>query len=166
MGQTKFSIREAAIVPPCPKCGNKTKFVAHGEQCAEDCCEIWVRCECGYDPSQDQMIPSAWGIRLEDVWGDLAPEKIHGALYCSWIEPLTEHAALLLPTAKKDPPMSDSICHGYIPMRALPWDHCRCADTSCPDRSGCARSVDPPDPFGTVPWTATFRTTEVPHDPA
>jgi hypothetical protein len=56
--------------------------------------------------------------------------------------------------------MSLSTCLGYIPMRTLPWDHSRCADTSCPDRSDCARSVPPPAPFDAV-WTTTFRTPEV-----
>jgi hypothetical protein len=41
-------------VEPCPKCGNNTKFTAHSQQFSEDCCEGWLECACGFDPTDDR----------------------------------------------------------------------------------------------------------------
>lgn len=54
---------------PCPKCGNRHRFVAVSERGGEDFCEVWVRCgTCGHEPDCLE--------RREDVWGDLSREMI------------------------------------------------------------------------------------------
>ena len=56
-------VKNGAIVP-CPKCGNSTEFKIHSRQCAEDHCEVWSECKCGYDPTAHDSME-----RLESVWG-------------------------------------------------------------------------------------------------
>lgn len=81
MGQKKFNLNENTQIEPCPKCGNNTEFTAHSQQVSEDCCEIWVQCKCGHDPSSE-----IYGSRMEDVWGSLGKEEIICALDCTWNE--------------------------------------------------------------------------------
>ena len=38
---------------PCPKCGNRLEFVINSQQVAEDCCEVWAQCVCGFTPSKE-----------------------------------------------------------------------------------------------------------------
>lgn len=77
MSRKPFVIRDAApgAVEPCPKCGNLTKFTAHAQQVAEDCCEVWIVCQCGHDPHDRDD-------RLEDIWGSLDRDTIINAIGC------------------------------------------------------------------------------------
>jgi len=79
MGSKKFTLNENTSIEKCPKCGNNTKFVAISEQCAEDCCEVWIKCDCGHAPAGENTL-----ARLEDVWGSLDKETILCALDCTW----------------------------------------------------------------------------------
>lgn len=65
----------------CPKCGNNTKFTVHSERCAEDCCEVWAICECGYDATEFE-----WGSRMEDVWGSTDDANCQMAIQYTWNE--------------------------------------------------------------------------------
>lgn len=56
---------------PCPKCGNDKDFVVHSAQVAEDCCEIWATCKCGYKPD---------GNEIEDVWGGTGNDNCYDAM--------------------------------------------------------------------------------------
>lgn len=56
----------------CPKCGQKTVFVAKSQQVQEDLCEVWVECLCGHDPHGP-------GDRMESVMGELSIENIYEA---------------------------------------------------------------------------------------
>ena len=75
MAQKRFNLNANESVEKCPKCGNNTEFVAHSAQCAEDCCDVWVVCKCGFDPTENKC-----GHRLEDVWGSLDRDTILMAL--------------------------------------------------------------------------------------
>ena len=77
MTTRKFNLMPNTSVTNCPKCGNNTKFSAHSDQIAEDGCEVWVVCNCGYDPTADKSI---W--RPESVMGGLDYGNILGALDC------------------------------------------------------------------------------------
>lgn len=79
MGKKAFKLARADVAEPCPKCKNTQTFTAHSSQFAEDCCEIWIVCRCGFDPTADKT-----GHRMEDVWGSLDPESISVAVECSW----------------------------------------------------------------------------------
>lgn len=79
-----FNVAKEASVPPCPQCGNSVEFVARAQQVAEDLCEVWVICACGYDPTREHP-----DMRLEDVWGTLDNATVTLALQCSWAEPLS-----------------------------------------------------------------------------
>lgn len=68
---SKRTIKLDADTSPCPKCGNTRKFVAHAQQVCEDGCEVWVVCECGFDPTTEKI-----GERVEDVWGTLDTANI------------------------------------------------------------------------------------------
>ena len=52
------------VIEPCPACGNNTDFTAHSQQIAEDLCEVWVECECGFDPTLTTPVS-----RVESVMG-------------------------------------------------------------------------------------------------
>lgn len=84
MSRRPFSIKAESKIAKCPKCGNNTRFVAHSEQCAEDCCGVWVKCVCGFDPTEGK-----WGERMEDVWGSLDPDTICTALRWCWHDVIT-----------------------------------------------------------------------------
>lgn len=62
-------------IEPCPKCKNNTEFTAHSAQVCEDGCEVWVVCQCGYDPTQGNS-----SDRLEDVWGGTGNDNVLNAL--------------------------------------------------------------------------------------
>lgn len=83
----EFKVAEPGRVFPCPRCGNDTRFRAHSMQVAEDCCEVWVECVCGYDPTENET-----GGRLEDVWGSLDKDTIRAALglWDEYVEPQAE----------------------------------------------------------------------------
>jgi len=74
-------------VTPCPRCGNKTDFTAYSERSGEDCCDIWVVCKCGYDPTAGKC-----GAKLEDVWGVIDNITTIGALSC-WNDALEKVVA-------------------------------------------------------------------------
>lgn len=80
----KFSIK-SKVVPPCPECQNDRHFVARSEQVAEDLCEVWVTCHCGFDPTENRT-----GSRMEDVWGSVDPDNIVAAMAYCWTELLRE----------------------------------------------------------------------------
>jgi len=61
----------------CPRCGNNTKFKAHSSQVSEDCCEVWVVCVCGFDPTSKEF-----GLRYEDTWGGTDDGNVMMALDC------------------------------------------------------------------------------------
>lgn len=65
------------IVNPCPKCGNNIIFGVHSSQVAEDCCEVWVECDCGYDPTAENTLK-----RFEDVMGGTHNDNVLVALDC------------------------------------------------------------------------------------
>lgn len=75
MSIRKVKFKPNSQIQPCPKCGNKTEFTIHGEQVAEDGCEVWAVCKCGYDPTE-----FAFGFRLEDVWGGCGDDNCYSAL--------------------------------------------------------------------------------------
>lgn len=66
------------VITPCPKCGNNTVFTVHSEQCAEDYCEIWAVCKCGYCPAENG------GDRIEDVWGGCDDANCYDAVLYTW----------------------------------------------------------------------------------
>ena len=88
MAARRFELRKNATVDACPKCGNNTEFTGHSERCAEDCCEVWVVCKCGFDPTAERP-----DQRLEDTWGGLDNARLHVALHC-WNESLRSNAQL------------------------------------------------------------------------
>lgn len=61
----------------CPKCGQNTSFTAKSDYCAEDCCEVWVECKCGFDPTAEHGL-----YRFEDAMGGCTKENIRMALSC------------------------------------------------------------------------------------
>jgi hypothetical protein len=61
----------------CPKCSNNTDFKAHSNQISEDCCNVWVECICGYDPTAEDT-----DYRFEDVWGGTSWDNVKVALHC------------------------------------------------------------------------------------
>jgi hypothetical protein len=87
VGRRAFNHKTGECVAPCPTCGNHRSFVARSDQVAEDLCEVWIICVCGFDPTAE-----ATENRMEDVWGSLDPQTIWCALENCWNEPLTEKA--------------------------------------------------------------------------
>lgn len=71
-------------IEPCPKCGNNTTFEACSAQVAEDLCNVWVECVCGYDPTCENSL-----YRYEDVWGGVTGNTVGGALDC-WNSAITD----------------------------------------------------------------------------
>ena len=74
---TRIELEPNNRIEPCPKCRNNTSFEAHSEQVAVDCCNVWVECVCGYDPTRDDP-----GDRYEDVLGGLTSATMRWALDC------------------------------------------------------------------------------------
>lgn len=77
MSVKKFKLAKSGQVTKCPKCGNDTTFIAHSEQFCVDACEIWVKCECEYDPTELKI-----GYRYEDIWGGITKDTVAMALQC------------------------------------------------------------------------------------
>ena len=77
--QRNAKINENNFITPCPKCGNNTKFTFVSEKVAEDCCEVWMKCICGFDPTKENT-----GNRMEDVWGDLSEENCKVIIINCW----------------------------------------------------------------------------------
>ena len=75
MRQVKLNQND--IVDKCPKCGNNTEFEAHSAQVSADCCEVWVVCTCGFDPTSE-----LFGSRYEDVFGGTTDRNVRIALDC------------------------------------------------------------------------------------
>jgi hypothetical protein len=65
-----FTVKNGGI-EPCPQCGNALEFVGIAERCAEDCCNCWIECKCGYDATAADH-----GERLEDVWGEISKDTL------------------------------------------------------------------------------------------
>jgi len=65
------------VIVECPNCKNNTKFKAHSSQVSEDCCEVWVECVCGFDPTAKKP-----EYRFEDVWGGVDNSNVRMALDC------------------------------------------------------------------------------------
>jgi hypothetical protein len=83
MSERKIVYKKNEFIKECPKCGNNTEFTIHSDYCAEDCCEVWAVCKCGFDPTAEGK---GWGNRYEDVWGGCSDENCQAALLCSWNE--------------------------------------------------------------------------------
>jgi hypothetical protein len=82
MSSRKVHYKPNDFIKPCPKCGNNTEFTIRSEQCAEDCCEIWAECKCGYDPTHYEE--SGSGNRVEDVWGGCDDGNCQNAIRFAW----------------------------------------------------------------------------------
>ncbi|MVF55215.1 hypothetical protein D6U78_09965 [Vibrio cholerae] len=78
MGRKAFKTNKSQNL--CPKCGNAHSFVGVSEQVAEDSCEIWVECICGFNPFEGNS-----GHCIESVWGTLDNDYLLMALD-SWNE--------------------------------------------------------------------------------
>ncbi|MDO8415196.1 MAG: hypothetical protein Q7S87_03170 [Agitococcus sp.] len=63
-----------ANIVPCPQCGNKTHFVIHSAQVAEDYCELWASCHCGHQPAPEHA--------FEDVWGGVNDDNVQIVMSC------------------------------------------------------------------------------------
>jgi predicted nucleic-acid-binding Zn-ribbon protein len=81
MTKVRFKIQDSDSTKRCPKCGNRTEFKAISEQVQEDGCEIWVECNCGYDPF-------TWKDKIESVMGRIDAEVCRIALGC-WNDIIT-----------------------------------------------------------------------------
>lgn len=71
MTTRKVKFKETSVIEPCPECGNKTDFTIKSDYCAEDCCEVWAVCKCGYEPKE---------ARFEDVWGGVGDDNCKTAI--------------------------------------------------------------------------------------
>lgn len=80
MNIRKVTLNKKSQAEPCPKCSNETVFVIKSQQVAEDSCDIWAECECGYDPTFEKV-----GSRVEDVWGGVDNENASMAIQ-NWNE--------------------------------------------------------------------------------
>lgn len=85
MQTRRIKIKANTHIIKCPKCGNNTVFDVHSDQCAEDCCDVWASCKCGYDPTAN-----LWTHRVEDVWGGVDEVNCIMALRDSWNPALEE----------------------------------------------------------------------------
>jgi hypothetical protein len=87
MNSRRVKFKEGDYIKKCPKCGNNTEFTVKSDYCAEDCCEIWVNCKCGYDPTAEKH-----ALRIEDVWGGVNDDNCKAAIEVSWNEALEYHS--------------------------------------------------------------------------
>jgi hypothetical protein len=69
----KLSVKGGQVTA-CPQCGNLTEFVARSQQIAEDLCETWIECMCGFDPTRGGP------ERFESPMGGCSPEYVRAAL--------------------------------------------------------------------------------------
>lgn len=83
MTERKVSFKKGGDIRPCPECGNTTHFTIKSDYCAEDCCEVWAVCKCGYDPTAEAK---GFGNRFEDVWGGCDDHNCHNAILFAWNE--------------------------------------------------------------------------------
>lgn len=74
MSERRVKFTENHSVVPCKKCGNKTEFTIISRQFAEDCCEVWAQCKCGYEHASQN--------RFEDVWGGVNDGNVMRAIDC------------------------------------------------------------------------------------
>lgn len=65
------------VVIKCPQCGNNTEFKAHSGRVSEDCCEVWIVCKCGHDPTVDNT-----SQRFESVMGGTDKFNVQPATGC------------------------------------------------------------------------------------
>jgi len=72
-------------IEPCPKCGNKEHFKIHSQQVAEDYCNIWASCKCGFCPTENNT-----DSRIEDVWGGTDDNNCYDAMTFTWNDVLRE----------------------------------------------------------------------------
>jgi hypothetical protein len=79
----EFRHRTGEDIEACPSCKNRQHFIGLSQQVAEDLCEVWVRCICGYDATEGRS-----GDRMEDVMGSLDAGNLVCALENCWNEPL------------------------------------------------------------------------------
>jgi len=86
----EFYHRTGKGVEACPDCKNRQRFIGLSQQVAEDLCEVWVRCICGYDATQGRD-------RMEDVMGSLDSANLVCALENCWNEPLRRRAGPTVP---------------------------------------------------------------------
>ena len=75
MSDRKIKLRESGHVAPCPECENDTCFTMRSRQIAEDYCNTWVECDCGFDPTEENPAE-----RYEDVWGGCSEQNANIAL--------------------------------------------------------------------------------------
>jgi len=73
----RIQLKENDEIERCPKCDNNTEFIAYSKQVAEDVCNVWMVCKCGYDPTAENTL-----LRYEDVWGGVDKENCLMALEC------------------------------------------------------------------------------------
>lgn len=66
-------------IVPCPKCSNNTHFTIHSEQVAEDICDIWAACTCGFAP-----IIGTTGNAIESIWGTIEERDMLEAVVYTW----------------------------------------------------------------------------------
>lgn len=85
MGFRNVKFKPGDYIKKCPECGNNTEFVVRSEQVCEDGCEIWARCKCGHNPSEEVS-----GSRIEDVWGALDDGNCQDAIVYTWNELIDE----------------------------------------------------------------------------
>lgn len=76
------------VISKCPKCQNNTEFTIISEQVAEDGCEIWAVCKCGFDPTNYEELGSCY--RIESVWGGVEDDDCQDALLNSWNEAIED----------------------------------------------------------------------------
>lgn len=81
----KYHFKENTFIEPCPKYGNNTRFTVKSEQVAEDCCDIWAVCICGFDPTAEDTM-----ARVEDVWGGVDRDNAEDAIRFAWNEVLQD----------------------------------------------------------------------------
>lgn len=79
----KVTFKDNGGITKCPKCSYRTSFTVYSRQVAEDYCNIWAVCVCGFDPTEDNT-----GDRIEDVWGGTSDEDCINAISITWNETL------------------------------------------------------------------------------
>lgn len=85
MSSRRIKLKANESVAKCPKCGNNTDFTIYSDYCAEDCCEVWAECKCGYNPTANDT-----SNRLEDVWGGCDDNNCLDAIRFSWTDVIEE----------------------------------------------------------------------------
>lgn len=86
MARRSLQLKPNDRISRCPACGNNTQFTLRAERCAEDLCETYVVCECGFEPT------GATGDRYENVWGEIDNPAALVALDC-WNSAIARRAA-------------------------------------------------------------------------